>query len=337
MSIVVDGVGDWLDGASSPGRNRQHFRSLEPNLRVSSVRDGGLFLILAALWGLSFPAIAVGLEDLPPLLFAAFRYDVAAVLLLAVAAVRVEDWLPRGRNNLVAIVGGGLFLVAGNGFLFIGQQTVPSGVAAILQGLVPIVTALWALFLLGERLSRMGVIGVCVGFIGVGFVVQPDPGNLLAGDTVGRLLIIGQVISVALGGVIVQRARPTIDRLSLTGWSMVLGALVLHAISYGAGEAQSPSLLTPLSLSMVIYLGVFSTAVAFLIYFTILENHGAFEAALVSYLVPVVATIVGVFVLNESISWLTFVGFGLVAVGFALLKRRALAAYLETKTPQLAT
>ena len=101
-----------------------------------------LFAVLATMWGLSFPAISVGLEHLPPLLFAAFRYDTAAVLLLGYAAVAADDWRPAGRNDLEAVVWGGLFLVAGNGLLFIGQQTVPSGVAAILQALVPILTAL---------------------------------------------------------------------------------------------------------------------------------------------------------------------------------------------------
>lgn len=296
---------------------------------MSRLRDPVLFCALATFWGLSFPAITVGLEYLPPLLFAAFRYDVAAILLLAYAAVWTDGWIPTGRNDQLAIVGGGLFLVAGNGFLFIGQQTVPSGVAAILQALVPIVTAVWALFLLGERLSLPGAVGVGIGFLGISLVIQPDPNNLLGGDTLGRLLIVVQVISVSLGGVIVQRATPTIDRVPLTGWSMLLGAVVLHLVSLGTGELPSTGAFVPTSIGAVLYLGIFSTAIAFYIFFYILEVHGAFQASLVSYLVPVVATLVGVFVLGESISLLTYAGFGLVAVGFVLLKREALADVVE--------
>ncbi|WP_306057935.1 DMT family transporter [Natronococcus wangiae] len=290
-------------------------------------RLGGvsLFLLLAALWGLSFPAITVGLEYLPPILFAAVRYDTAALLLLGYAIVRTDDWWPRGRNNLAAIAGGGVFLVAGNGLLFVGQQTVPSGVAAIIQGLVPIFTALWALALLDERLSGVGAAGVAVGFLGIGFVVQPDPNDLLAGDTVARLLVVGQVASVALGGVLVQRAGPDVPRASLTGWSMLVGALVLHVVSFWLGELPGTDATAPAAIGAIVYLGVFSTAIAFVIYFTILEENGAFEAALVAYLVPVVATVAGVVVLEESISGPAIVGFGLVAVGFALLKRRAIA------------
>ncbi|MFC6717123.1 DMT family transporter [Natrialbaceae archaeon GCM10025810] len=299
---------------------------------MSRTLDVSLFLLLAVLWGLSFPAISVGLEYLPPLLFAAFRYDVAAVLLLAYAAFRVDDWIPSARNDRVAVVGGGVFLIGGNGFLFLGQQTVPSGVAAILQALVPIATALWALLLLGDRLSGLGAVGVIVGFLGIGLVVTPDPSNLAAGDTLGKLLIVVQVIFVSLGGVVIQRAGPTLDRIPLTGWSMLVGSLVLHAVSLGRSELPSVDALEPTAIGAVLYLGVFSTAIAFFIYFTILEVRGAFEASLVAYLVPVVATAVGVFVLGETIGASAIAGFALVALGFALLKRRALADVMGFST-----
>jgi drug/metabolite transporter (DMT)-like permease len=292
---------------------------------VSRLYATALFATLATMWGLSFPAITVGLDYIPPLLFAAFRYDVAAVLLLGYAVLTTDSWRPVGRNNAEAIVGGGLFLVAGNGLLFIGQQTVPSGVAAILQALVPIATALWALGLLSERLSVTGAIGVALGFLGIGLIVQPDPQNLLAGDTPGRLIIIGQVVSVALGGVLVQRAGPTMERVALTGWSMLLGGLTLHLASFGIGEIPTESVTAPTALGAIVYLGVFSTAMAFLIYYTLLEERGAFETSLVAYLVPIVATVAGVFILGETISPLSIAGFVVVFIGFGLLKRRALA------------
>ena len=290
---------------------------------MSRLYATALFAVLATMWGFSFPAISVGLEHLPPLLFAAFRYDTAAVLLLGYAAVATDDWRPARWNDLEAVVWGGLFLVAGNGLLFIGQQTVPSGVAAILQALVPILTALWALALLGERLSAVGAVGVAIGFLGVGLIVQPDPGNLLAGDTVGRLIVLGQVVSVSLGGVLVDRAAPSMERVGMTGWAMLLGGVVLHALSLGAGET-TPATAAPAALGAVVYLGVFSTALAFVIYFTLLERRGAFEASLVAYLVPLVATVAGVVLLGETVGPLSLAGFLVVFVGFALLKRRAL-------------
>jgi drug/metabolite transporter (DMT)-like permease len=288
-------------------------------------RTVGLFGLLATLWGFSFLAIELGLDTLEPVLFAAFRYDIAAVLLLGYAVTSGADWRPAGRANATAIVGGGVFLVAGNGLLFIGQQTVPSGVAAIMQSLVPVLTSLWALLLLPEeRVSAVGAVGILLGFAGVGLIVRPDPANLLGADVVGRVLILAQAASVALGGVIIQRARPTLDRAALSGWSMLLGAVLLHLLSTATGE---PFTLPPVGvgLAAVVYLGVFATAVAFFIYYTLLEVLGALETSLVAYLVPVVATVAGVLVLDEAITLSTVAGFLVVFVGFVLLKRRAIA------------
>lgn len=297
---------------------------------MSRLRVPALLVGLSLLWGVSFPAISIGLGYLPPLLFAAFRYDVAAILLLGYAVMTAEGrgWWPAGRNNVAAIAAGGVFLVAGNGLLFVGQQTVPSGIAAILQALVPIVTALWALVLLGERLSVAGALGVAVGFIGIGLIVRPDPGNLAGGDTLGRLLVVGQVISVSLGGVLIQRVRPSMERVAMTGWAMLVGGLVLHALSLVGGEPVPTALVDPVAIGAVVYLGVFSTAIAFVIYFTVLSERGAFEVSLVTYLVPIVATVAGVFLLGESIDPLSVLGFVIVFVGFALLKRHTIAEVL---------
>lgn len=234
-----------------------------------------------------------------------------------------------GRPDVDAIVGGGVFLIAGNVLLFVGQQTVPSGVAAIMQSLVPVLTSLWALSLLPEeRVSVVGSIGILLGFVGVGLIVQPDPANLLGGNAVGRLLVFGQTASVALGGVIIQRAGPTLDRTALSGWSMAVGGAVLFAVSDALGEPFAFPATVP-GLAAVAYLGVFATAVAFFIYYTLLEVRGALETSLVAYLVPVVATVVGILVLGESVTLPTVAGFLLVFAGFVLLKRRAIGALLR--------
>jgi drug/metabolite transporter (DMT)-like permease len=242
------------------------------------------------------------------------------------------SWRPTGRANLAAILAGGVFLVGANAFLFVGQQTVPSGVAAIMQSLVPIATSLWALGLLPEeRLSAVGAVGIGLGFLGVVLIVRPDPANLLGDRVVGRLFIAVQVAGVSLGGVLIQRARPTLDNAALSGWSMLLGGLLLHAASAALGEPFAlPA--TPRTGAAVGYLGVFATGLAFAIYFHLLETRGAVETSLVAYLVPVVATVVGVVVLEESTTAWTLLGFLVVFAGFLVLKRRAIRALASGTT-----
>ncbi|MFB9808751.1 DMT family transporter [Haladaptatus pallidirubidus] len=200
----------------------------------------GLFGVLATLWGFSFLAISVGLESLEPILFAAFRYDIAAILLLGYALRSDTAWCPTDKPNVGAVLAGGVFLVGANAFLFIGQQTVSSGMAAILQSLLPIMTSLWAVGLLPEeRISATDTVGIVLGFIGVGLIIRPNPANLLGNDVAGRLLIFIQVTGVALGGVLIQRFKPTLDKAALSGWSMFTGGLLLHVVSTSIGETFS--------------------------------------------------------------------------------------------------
>jgi len=104
---------------------------------------------------------------------------------------------------------------------------------------------------------------------------------------------------------------------------MAIGAMVLHVASQLSGEP----LVMPegLALGAVVYLGVFATAIAFFLYFTLLAEYGALETSLVAYAVPVVATIAGVILLDERITLLSLVGFVVIFAGFVLLKREAIA------------
>ena len=294
---------------------------------MSRVRAVAPFVLLSVLWGFSFPAIEIGLDHLDPVLFAAFRYDLAGVLLVSyVGVTRGTDALPRTRRDLAAVLAGGLFMISPNALLFVGQGSVASSVSALLQSFVPVATALFAFVLLPEeRLSTAGAVGVLLGFVGVSLIAQPDPSNLRGGDTLGRLLILCQVVLIALGGVLVRYLDTDLSGATLAGWSMTVGAPVLHLASLRLGEPFAfPTV--PTAIGSIVYLGVFSTAVAFVIYFTLLSRHGATQASLVSYLVPVVATVAGVVAFGESFGAPTAVGFLVVFAGFVLLERRSIRA-----------
>nr|WP_267902877.1 EamA family transporter [Halomarina oriensis] len=288
-----------------------------------------MFVLLASLWGLSFPAISVGLASLDPLLFAAIRYDIAAVLLLVFSMLTLDThrWIPRTRNDVGAVASGGLFLVAGNSLLFVAQQTIPSGVAAILYSLIPLLTTGFAVVVLHERLSAVQLLGIAVGLLGVAIVARPDPNALLAADVVAKGLVVVAAASVALGGVLVQRFGPTLADAGTTGWAMLSGALVLHGASLVTGEGLPAAVPSEEVLFAVSYLGVLATALAFLVYFTLLGDYGPLQTNLVSYLVPVVATVAGAALLGEAVTAATLVGFAVIFLGFLLVQFRSIRAY----------
>jgi drug/metabolite transporter (DMT)-like permease len=296
---------------------------------MSRARNLGLFVALSALWGLTFPAITIGLESFPPLLFAAVRYDVAGVALLGFLVVRGVEWVPHTRSDGLAIATAGAFLIAGNSLLFIGQQTVPGGIASILYGLIPLLTAGFAAVLLpSEPITVRRLLGVGTGLVGVGVIAQPDPGNLFSAEFVGMGFVLAAGVSVALGSVLLRRLAPTLGIGAMTAWAMLVGGVVLHLGSFGIGERfadVTPTLLGALS---VLYLAVLGSAVGYIIYFTLLEEFGPLEINLVSYVVPIFATLGGIVLLDEALTPAMIVGFGLIAGGFVVLKGRVLAAEL---------
>lgn len=287
-----------------------------------------LFVVLSGLWGTAFVAIKAGLEYLPPVLFAGFRYDLAAVLLLGYAALGPIEWLPRTRTDVVAIgVGATLLIALYNALLFVGQQGVTSGMAAIIVAMVPILATVFAWLLLSdERLRLLGLAGLLVGFLGVGLVVRPDPTGLAIDELLAPGLVLAAAGAAALGGVLIQRLQADLSSFGLVAWSCAIGAVMLHGISFGLpGESFDQASLTLEAILTIVYLAVFASAIGYFLYFELLDRLGAIEISLVTYASPVFAALFGWLLLGETLDGLTIVGFLTILAGFVLIKRRALA------------
>ncbi|WP_232686166.1 DMT family transporter [Halobacterium zhouii] len=296
---------------------------------MSHSQTVGLFLLATLLFGTAFPAVKTGLSFIPPLLFAASRNYLSALLLLAYVGATKEYWTPRSRQDWLAVLAGGAFMIGGTGFGFVGQQFISSGVAAVIFSFSPVVTGLLAWGLLpAERLSGRDYLAVLVGFVGVAIVVRPDPAHLVDPDVVGKLLVLLGVSVVALGTVLVRRSHSTMPIPALTGWAMLVGGSFHAGFALVTGESMASVDLTPLAVATVVYLGVFAGALGFVSYLTLMGTVGPLKATLVTYLVPLVALGVGWWFLGERIQPVVLVGFAVIVAGFALLESRELIAEL---------
>lgn len=288
-----------------------------------------LFLLMASIFGTAFVAIKVGLAYFPPVLFAALRYDVAALLVLGSVAIASDYWRPRNPADwMVVLAGGALTIGSYNAFLFLGERTVTSGVAAILVSLSPLLTTVLSRGLLpDERLAPTGLVGLLVGLVGVGLVVRPSPGGA---DPVGSGLVLVAATAVALGTVLIQRAGGSLPHRSRLGWSCLLGAGFLHAsnaLLFPEASFESIQWTTEAVIALG-YLAVIASGIGYLLYFVLLERLGSIELSLVTYVVPVVTTLVGWFVLGETLDPVTGIGFLAIFGGFLLIKREAVAERL---------
>jgi drug/metabolite transporter (DMT)-like permease len=298
---------------------------------VTRYRNLLLFLVLAAVWGSAFMAINAGLKlaGIPPVLFAAVRYDIAGVLMLAYAALVLDDPIPRGRGQWALVAVGSVLLIAAyHALLFVGESdpSVTSAAAAVIVSLSPILTTVFArVFLPEERLTVVGILGLLLGLVGVVVLSNPNPDRLLTGAVVAKLLIFAAAAAFALGSVLTRRIDAEMPIESMEAWSMLGGALVMHVVSAGLGESPAGvDWFSPVALGSMLYLSVGASAVGFLIYFDLLDRLGPIEINLVSYVAPISAALAGWFFLTETPSETTAYGFLLIFLGFLLVKRRAI-------------
>ena len=292
-----------------------------------------LFVLLALVWGSLFVFIEIGLPYIPPVLFAALRHDIAAVLTVGYAAAVSTRWRPRNRSDWVLVTLGAVFFVGlYNGFLFIGQQDVTGGIAAILVATNPVLAALFSWLLIpNSRLSTVGLVGLALGLAGVSLVARPDLSGPLQSDSLGALLVVLSTACLAFGSVLVERVESELSTEGFVAWSNVFGALFLHALSFGLpGESLAQVELTGESLGALLYLGIVGSGVSAILYFQLLDELGAVEINLVSYAAPIFTAILGWLLLNETLSPLSIVGFLSIFLGFALIKRRELRAELRS-------
>ncbi|WP_266076303.1 DMT family transporter [Haladaptatus caseinilyticus] len=292
-------------------------------MNLSRYRNSVLFVLLSFIWGSSFVAIETGLRSFPPVLFAALRYDVASVVMLAVVgelAARKDDyrWRPASRPEWLLVGIGGVFIFGLYlALIFTGQQYVTSGVAAVVLSLKPVVTPLFAVTLLpNERFGPLQIGGVLIALVGVIVVANPTS---LGGGTVGVGLLFVAALVFAIASVLTQKIRTTLPTITQQTWMMVVGALFLHVTSAAIRGVPSVSP-SPSALASLAYLALVASIAGYFVYFDLLERIGASEANLVNYVVPVVATLFGWLLLGEPITESTILGFLVIVAGFVLLK-----------------
>jgi drug/metabolite transporter (DMT)-like permease len=297
-----------------------------------------LFCLLAAAWGSAFMAIKAGLGTPAapayffdaPVLFAAARYDVAGVLMAGYGAWVTDRWRPRSRDEWLLVGIGAVFLIAGyHSLLFVGERGTTSAAAAVIVSLSPVLTTAFARALLpAERLTVVGLVGMLLGLVGVAILARPDPANLVG--TRFEALVFGAALAFAFGSVLTQRLETVLPIETMEAWSMLGGAVLMHALSVGLGETVEG--VPPLEAAAALaYLAVVASAGGFLIYFDLLDRLGPIEINLVSYVAPVFAAVAGFLALGEVIDVPTVVGFLVILVGFVLVKRRAIREELARR------
>lgn len=277
-----------------------------------------LLLFVAAIWGASFMFIKVAVDEIEPIPMMAARLLLAAAVLVPFLMLRVG-----ARQAAADLWAGGwgiVFLGLANSalpFTLIawGEKYIDSSIAAIANAPVPIFVAVLAIWLRpSERATGLRLLGILVGFLGVGVLVGFHPeGGWWA--IAGTLAVVAAALLYAISNLFAQARFAGTSPVVIAAGACLTGGLMLLPLAFLQIPATVPS---AEALGSVAALGVFGTAVALLFYYRIITTYGAARASLVTYLLPPVAVLYGVFLLDERLTANAIAGLVLILTGVAL-------------------
>jgi len=280
-----------------------------------------LLFILGAIWGTSFLFIKIIVTEIGPMTLVAGRLGLAALLMWSILRFR-KMRLPRGRRiwttyAVIGLINGALPF----SLISWGEQYIPSGWAALLQATTPIFTILLAhLFTRDDRVTWGKVLGVALGFCGVGLLMWPEVRQGVSASVWSMLAIVGSSVCYALASVFARRRLKGQDPIASAAGAFTMGFAYILPLAF---LLEQPMRISPSwrALGSWVTLTVMGTVIASVIYYTLLDRTSATFTTMVTYIVPINGLILGALVLGEHLSPIVMISLGIVLSGVLLVRR----------------
>lgn len=283
-----------------------------------------MLLTLSVLWGGSFFFIGVVVSELPPLTIVTLRVALAALALWGFVLVKGSGFPKSIEIWKAFFVMGLLNNVLPFSLIVWGQTHIASGLASILNATTPLFTIVVAGFILpDERITRMKLIGVMIGFSGVVLMIGPSALDGLGANVFAQIAILGAATSYAFSGVFGRRFNSMgVQPVVIAAGQVTASTLILAPIAFYIDRPLELSMPSITTWAAMFGLAVLSTSLAYILFFRLLASAGATNALLVTFLVPVSAIILGALFLGERLGLIHFAGMLLIALGFSAVDGR---------------
>jgi drug/metabolite transporter (DMT)-like permease len=285
------------------------------------VRLAAAFFAIYFLWGTTFLAIRIAVEELPPLFAAGARFFLAGVLLYAFMRFKGEARpTPVQWRNLALMAL--LMFVAEYGPLFWAEKYVPSGIVSVLAAIIPILTLVLEMLILRQQRFRWSIAAsTLLGFVGVGVLLLPTQEKTFG--LLPCLAVLAGTLSWSLGSVLSRSMILPGARPLTAGATMMLGGGALLALSAVFGELHPLPHISLRAIGAELYLIVFGSLVAFTAFVWLLAHMPATRVSSHAYVNPIVAVALGYFVAHEPVTFRTVLGTALVLVSVFLILQPA--------------
>ena len=295
-----------------------------PLNRSMNATEWALLLLLSVLWGGSFFFNGVAIRELPTLSVVVVRVFLAAVILLFVMRATGQRIPTEIRVWAAFFAMGFLNNVVPFSLIVWGQTHIASGVASILNASTPLFTVIVAHWLTqDEKMTRNRIVGVIVGLAGVGVMIGGDAFQSLGVHVWAQLACLVAALSYAFAGVFGRRFRAMgITPLATATGQVTASSLMLLPVMLIVDRPWALEMPSMNAIGALVGLAALSTALAYILYFRILASAGATNLLLVTFLIPVSAILLGIFVLGEVLAAKHVVGMAMIGVGLAAVDGR---------------
>ncbi len=287
------------------------------------MRPWMIIVILSLIWSSTWLAIKIGLETLPPFLSAGWRFFLAFIT-LSLYALKIKLPFPKDvKNHLFFLFFSLINFSAGYGLVYWGEQYINSGLTSVLFSVMPFYVALFSIKMLpSENITLKKMIGITVGFLGVAIIFQNQ--LYLSGEMAlwGMAAILLSPAFSAAGTIIGKKAVAAgkYHPVTLNTFPLLYTSIALFALHFITESGMPADFTLPAVLSLL-YLSIFGTAAAFVLYFHLLKTTSAVLMSLITFVTPPMALFWGWLVLGEAVSWQLLIGMIIVFSGIAIVRK----------------
>lgn len=280
------------------------------------------FLAVYFIWGSTYLAIKYAVGSIPPFFMAGLRHGLAGLMMIIYARHRGQRTSTPVHWRSAFIVGG-LMLGVGNGGVTWAEQTVPSGLAALLVATVPLWMVLFNGLIWEKSVPKvLDMLGVVMGLCGVAILVGPE--DILGGERIewaGAIALMVAAIGWSFGSLISRHAPLPSSPVLATGMEMFAGGVVLLLAGLATGEWSrlNFSAITPLSAVAFAYLAVFGSVIGFTAYVWLLKQTTPAKASTYAYVNPIVAVVLGWLLADEELSARTLLSAAVIVASVAIV------------------
>ncbi len=273
------------------------------------------FSLICFIWGSTWLAIRVGLDSLTPMFSAGVRFLIASAAIFIIMKFKKIE-IQKDKASIILYFLMGMFsFVLPFGFVYWGEQFVPSGLSSVLFAVYPFFVALFSYFFISsETIGFYKLFGIILGFTGIVIIFSDSFSNDISTYFVGMIAIVLSGIMQAGIAVIIKKYGNHLNPLSMNLIPMSVASIVLTI--YGLSFEDTSYLKFDLTaLFSILYLAIFGSIITFTTYYWLLKRVNVVMLSLMAFITPIVALILGWFLLGEELSAKHLAGSALVLIG----------------------